>query len=105
VVVPYLLRGNPIRRGLEALRESPHPVERSIVEALADFRVDAVTLRAANVSDLSPGYVLGENVATVKGQLLLTKGHELSEAAVYTLRRLKLARLIDDPIYVQLSAV
>ena len=99
-VVPYLLRGNPIRRGLDALRESPHRVDRSIIEALADFRVDATSLRAADVSDLSAGHVLGENVTTVKGQLLLSKGHELSWAAVYTLRRLKLARLINDPIYV-----
>ena len=104
-VVPYLLRGNPIRRGLEALRESPHHVDRSIIEALADFRVDATGLRAADVSDLVAGNVLGENVTTVKGQLLLSKGHELSWAAIYTLRRLKLARLINDPIYVQLNAV
>ncbi len=104
-VGPYLMRGNPMRKGLEALRESPHTVDRAIFEALADFRIDPGSVRAANIADLIPGWVLGENVSTTRGQLLLSKGHELSEAAIYTLRRLKNARMIVDPIYVQMHAV
>jgi response regulator RpfG family c-di-GMP phosphodiesterase len=103
-LVPYLLRGHPIRKGLDALRESSHRVDKTIVDALSDFRVDPGSSRASRIADLLPGWVLGENVSTVRGQLLLSKGHELTEAAIFTLRRLSAAHLIADPIYVQVNA-
>ncbi len=102
VLGQHLQRGVPVKRALEALRQPPHEIAAPILDALADFRMDPSETRAAAIGELVPGFVLSENVTTTKGQLLLSKGHELTEAAIHTLRRLRTANLIHEPIYVQM---
>ena len=96
----HVLRGQAVAQGLRALRFDGSAVDASILDALADFGVQPHETQALDVANLKPGCVLSDDVSTIKGRLLLSKGHELSEAAVYTLRRLRAINLIQDPIYV-----
>jgi len=97
----HLQRGNSIRVALDTLESIPQPIMQPIMVAIADFRMDASSVRSLMVADLRPGHVLVENVSTTKGQLLLSKGQELTEAAIYTLHRLKSASLVQEPICVR----
>jgi len=97
------MRGRYAPRPAEGLRISLPSIAPGIVAALADFRDAAGKMHAAMIAELLPGWVAAEDVCTVKGRLLLSKGHELTEVAIIALRRLNAGRLILEPIYVHRS--
>ena len=93
------MRGNLGSRP-SALRDASPPISAAIRAALSDFRDEPGQMHAAMICELQPGWVLGEDVSTIKSRLLLSKGHELTEVTIVALRRLLAGRLIVEPIYV-----
>lgn len=87
-----------------ALAQTIPPLPREIAAALADFRGTLGQRRSARVRELVPGWVVDEDVRTPEGKLLLSRGHELSEAAIAALRRLADCHAVSEPICVRCDA-
>lgn len=94
-----------LRAGLQLHRITPHKLEpaevlrrmrqakpalpTSIIEALADFRGAWSEPRMEKIEKLELGTVLDEDVRTKNGMLVLSSGHELTQAAILALQRLR----------------
>jgi response regulator RpfG family c-di-GMP phosphodiesterase len=98
------MRGVLVSHASNTLRNASPPIAPAIMAALADFNDDPGQMHAAMIFELQPGWVLGEDVSTIKSRLLLSKGHELTDVTIVALRRLLAGRLILEPIYVHRPA-
>jgi CheY-like chemotaxis protein len=85
----------------QILRELRPALPEYIAKSLGDFRANISSNRAVKVGDLMPGWLVDEDVTCTNGVMVLSKGHELSEMAIATLRRLLAAHAIREPIRVR----
>lgn len=84
------------------LRIAKPPLPTSIIEALADFRGAYSEPREEKVASLPLGSVLDQDVRTHKGVMVLSRGHELTQAAILALQRLLSQDAIDSSVRVRL---
>lgn len=87
---------------LRRLRMARPALPGSIVEALADFRGAWSEQRLERVDKLQLGSVLDQDVRTKTGMLVLSSGHELTQAAVLALQRLLSTDAIEHTVRVRL---
>lgn len=94
--------GQPVDRALLELEEPLSPRVHEALCAEADPR--QLTTRAARVTirDLRPGMVLLEDVSTVSGALLMSRGFQLTEVLVERLRNVHESQHVREPVHVRL---
>ncbi|MGE4259504.1 response regulator [Shewanella sp.] len=90
-----------VDRPAEILRTVRPALPEYIIKALADFRVNVTNVRNVYIRELTPGWVLDEDIRTTKGLMVLTKGHELTDTAISALQRLLAANAIKEPVRVR----
>ncbi len=81
-----LMLGNDPPEALAQLRDRPETFDVSFVNALEDLSVAAPEVRALKVSELQAHMVLDENVLSVDGRLVTTKGEEVTSAMLERLK-------------------
>jgi hypothetical protein len=83
------------------MRDVRPPIREDILLALADFRGDFGETRTALVRELTPGWILDEDIRTHNRVLVMSKGQEITEAAVLALRRMHAAHAVEKPVTVR----
>jgi CheY-like chemotaxis protein len=75
------------------------------VDALARIQVDVgqSETRLLRLDQLEPGMIVNSDVSTIKGLLLLAKGHEITESTLACLKRVAEAGGVREPISVVLK--
>lgn len=101
VVEQHVARGSTLEVVGAALRATRPELSADVIGAVIGFRADFSESRAAFVRDLRPGWVLEEDVLSRGGVLVLSKGHELTEAAIIALSRMHDSHAIEEPIRVR----
>ena len=99
----HYIRDTILDKPYQILRELRPALPEYIAKSLEDFRANISSNRTAMVRELVPGWLVDEDVTCRNGMMVLSKGHELSEMAITTLRRLLAAHAIQEPIRVRCS--
>lgn len=96
-------RGISPEAAVEELRSRPEEFDPEIVATLEGLHVRAASskLEALNVDELDVGMILQQDVRTVKGQLLVTKGQEVTFPVLEHLRHWARGIGIEAPIRVR----
>jgi CheY-like chemotaxis protein len=97
-------QNTPADRVSAALRKVEPPIEPELLAALSGFRADYSQERAAMISELRAGWVLDQDIQTQAGLLVLSRNHELTDAAISALRRLHKGGAIEEPVRVRFVA-
>src|SRR5476649_43389 len=93
----HAARGQSMEQPWEILRAMRPAIPEYIVKVLADFRANAAGVHTARFCELRPGWVIDEDIRTTNGLMVLTKGHELTDTAIFALQRLLTAKAVKEP--------
>jgi len=98
-------RGQSPEAAVELLHTGPEEFDPQIVATLEGLRVRTASSRfeALNVEGLDVGMILEQDVRSLKGQLLVTKGQEVTFPVLERLRRWSLGDAgVEEPIRVRI---
>ena len=97
-------RGVPPEAAVEQLRSRAEEFDPEIVATLESLHVRAAStkLAALNVEGLDAGMILEQDVRSLRGQLLVTKGQEVTFPVLERLRRWAHGTGIEEPIRVRI---
>jgi hypothetical protein len=97
-----LARGMTAKMALDVLRKYPKVYEPNLVDILAGYQAQqpAKAVRAVPVAEMTYGMVLQQDVHASTGQLLATRGQDVTVAMLAHLKRWNDGPGVDQPIRV-----